>query len=383
MDARRLARGEEMIVSEQESATARRTPLFELHRELGAKFVTFAGYEMPIQYQAGIMAEHLQCRSGAALFDVSHMVQIKVAGPDAALGLERLVPGNIKDLAPNRARYTLLTNDAGGILDDLIVTNAEDHLYIVANAATGAADLAHIKAELGTTCEVEALADRALLALQGPLAAQVLARLNPRVMQLRFMEGCDLKLGMIEARVSRLGYTGEDGFEISLAAEQATDLARLLLAAPEVEAAGLGARDSLRLEAGLCLYGNDIDATRTPIEADLAWTIGKRRREEGGFAGHEVILRQLREGTERKLVGVRPTGRAPARAGTEIQSVTGAPIGKVTSGGYGPSVGAPVALGYVVTNAAEIGTEIQLDVRGRSLPAEIVALPFVPHRYHR
>lgn len=378
-----MARGEETILSEQASATPRRTPLFELHQELGAKFVTFAGYEMPIQYPAGIMAEHLQCRSGAALFDVSHMLQMTISGPDAALGLERLVPGNIKDLAPHRARYTLLTNDAGGILDDLIVTNAEDHLYIVANAATGAADLAHIRAALGQSLKIEALADRALLALQGPQAAPVLARLNPRVMQLRFMEGWELKLDQIPARVSRLGYTGEDGFEISVAADRATELARLLLAAPEVEPAGLGARDSLRLEAGLCLYGNDIDATRTPIEADLAWTIGKRRREEGGFAGDEVILRQLKEGTERKLVGIRPTGRAPARAGTEIQGVTGACIGKVTSGGYGPSLGAPLALGYVETNAAEIGTEIQLDVRGRSLPAEIVALPFVPHRYHR
>lgn len=359
------------------------TPLHELHLAAGARMVPFAGYAMPLQYKAGIMAEHLHCRGAAALFDVSHMGQVVLRGADVAAALERLVPGSIKELAPGRARYTLLTNEVGGIRDDVIVTNGGDHLFMVVNASTKAADLAYLQSRIGQLCAIELVADRALLALQGPAAVAVLARLWPDAASLRFMESREAAIEGIDLRLSRLGYTGEDGFELSVPADRAPDLARRLLAEAEVEWAGLGARDSLRMEAGLCLYGNDIDPTTTPIEAELAWTIGKRRRQEGGFCGDDVILRQLQDGPERKLVGIRPVGRAPARAGAEIQGVTGAPIGRVTSGGFGPSIGGPIALGYVEADIAQPGTEIQLSVREKALPAEIVALPFTPHRYHR
>jgi aminomethyltransferase len=361
----------------------KRTPLFDLHRELGARLVPFAGWEMPVQYPQGIMAEHQHCRSRAALFDVSHMGQLRIVGPDPAAAIERLVPGDIKALKPGRARYTVLTNEAGGILDDLIVSQAGDHLFTVVNAGCRDQDLAHLRQALAPDHEVIELEDRALLALQGPAAAEALARHCADCRGLRFMSTEVMSVGGHEARVSRLGYTGEDGFEISVPADRAQELARLLLAEPEVEPAGLGARDSLRLEAGLCLYGHDIDTTTTPVEAGLAWTIGKRRREEGGFPGAPTILRQLRDGPPRKLVGLKPDGRAPAREGTEIQDDAGHEIGKVTSGGFGPSVGAPVALGYVEAGASEPGTAVRLLVRGRALPAMVAALPFVPHRYHR
>ncbi len=360
-----------------------RTPLFDLHRELGARMVPFAGYEMPLQYPAGIIAEHRQCRDRAALFDVSHMGQLRIRGADAAAALERLVPADVLGLAPGRNRYTMFTNEEGGILDDLIVGREEEGLFLVVNAARRAADVAHLKAALEPDCRVEPLEDRALLALQGPAAACVLARLEPAVEELRFMQSGWFEIAGARCRVARAGYTGEDGFEISVAADAAVELARALLVAEEVAPAGLGARDSLRLEAGLCLYGHDIDETTTPVEAGLAWTIGRRRREEGGFPGAEVILRQLREGAPRRLVGLRPEGRAPAREGAEIRLSGGAAVGRVTSGGFGPTVGGPVAMGYVDGAHGAPGTRLEVTVRDRAVPAEVVRLPFVPHRYRR
>lgn len=360
----------------------RRTPLFELHRELGAKLVPFAGYEMPLQYPDGILAEHRWCREHAALFDVSHMGQIAIRGEGAASALERLVPGDIVALAEGRARYTLLTDENGGILDDLIVSNAGDHLFLVVNAACKDDDLAHLRAGLEPGCRVEPLEDRALLALQGPEAERALACLAPACTGLRFMQTAELAVGGVACRVSRLGYTGEDGFEISVPADHAAKLARTLLAAPEVRPAGLGARDSLRLEAGLCLYGHDIDRSTTPVEAGLGWTIGKRRREQGGFPGAARILSELREGAARRLVGLRPEGRAPVREGAEIL-VGGTVVGRVTSGGFGPSVGGPIAMGYVAAAHAAPDTRVAVRIRGRDEPARTVSLPFVPHRYVR
>ena len=360
-----------------------RTPLFDLHCELGARMVPFAGYEMPLQYPAGILAEHRHCRSRAALFDVSHMGQVRIHGERAVALLETLVPADIQGLATGRNRYTMFTNDAGGILDDLIAGREEEGLFLVVNAACKAADIAHLKAKLEPACRVEPLEDRALLALQGPEAAAVLRRLQPAVDTLRFMDSGWFELAGSRCRVARSGYMGEDGFEISVAADAAEELARSLLAAEEVAPAGLGARDSLRLEAGLCLYGHDIDETTTPVEAGLAWTIGKRRREGGGFPGAEVILRQLREGAPRRLVGLRPQGRAPAREGAEIRLPGGATLGRVTSGGFGPTVGGPVAMGYVDSAHEAPGTRLEVMVRDRAVSAEIVRLPFVPHRYRR
>ncbi len=359
-----------------------RTPLFDLHRELGAKLVAFAGYEMPVQYPDGIVAEHRWCREHAALFDVSHMGQIAIRGKDAAVALERLVPADIAGLGEGRARYTVLTDENGGIIDDLIVSNAGDHLFLVVNAACKRDDLAHLRAHLEPGCEVVELADRALIALQGPEAERALSRLAPDCRSLRFMQTAAMTVGGVACRVSRLGYTGEDGFEISVPAAEAAGLARALLGAPEVCAAGLGARDSLRLEAGLCLYGHDIDRSTTPVEAGLGWTIGKRRREQGGFPGAPVILRQMAEGAARRLVGLRPEGRAPAREGTEILE-GGVVVGRVTSGGFGPTVGGPLAMGYVPTALASPGARLALRIRGREEPARVTALPFVPHRYHR
>jgi aminomethyltransferase len=361
----------------------KRTPLYELHQELGARLVPFAGWEMPVQYPAGILAEHLHCRAAAALFDVSHMGQVRLDGADAAAALERLVPADIVGLAPARARYTQFTDPGGGILDDLIVSNAGDHLFLVVNAGCRDADLAHLRAGLEPAVRVTELADRALLALQGPAAAVVLARHAPACAELPFMGTAEMNVGSLPCRVSRLGYTGEDGYEISVAADDAAPLARLLLADGEVRPAGLGARDSLRLEAGLPLYGHDIDTGTSPVEAGLAWSIAKRRRQEGGFPGAAPIQRQLAEGPGRKLVGVRPEGKAPAREGTVIQAADGRPLGSLTSGGFGPSVGGPVAMGYVEAGAAAPGTEVALVVRGKALPARVTPLPFVPRRYHR
>ncbi len=362
---------------------ARRTPLYDLHLSLGARMVPFAGWQMPVQYPAGIIAEHAHARRQAALFDVSHMGQVALDGAEAAQALEALVPGDIQALKPGRMRYTLFTEPGGGILDDLMVANAGDHLHLVVNAANAEADLAHLRAHLPAAVGVRPLADRALLALQGPQAAAVLARLAPEAAAMSFMAARAMDVGGIACHVSRSGYTGEDGFEISVPAAEAEALARRLLEQPEVAPAGLGARDSLRLEAGLCLHGHDIDTTTTPVEAGLAWAIGRRRRAEGGFPGAETILRQLAEGPPCRRVGLRPEGRAPARAHTPITDTAGADIGVVTSGGYGPTVEGPVAMGYVAAAHGEAGTEVRLVVRGRPLPARVVALPFVPHRYAR
>jgi aminomethyltransferase len=361
----------------------KRTPLYLLHQSLGARMVPFAGYEMPVQYPDGILAEHLHTRTKAGLFDVSHMGQLRLAGPDPATALEALVPGDIRVLTAMRMRYTLLLNDRGGIIDDLMTTRLGDGLFVVVNAARKEADLADLRARLPAAVTVEPLEDRALLALQGPAAAAVLARLAPGVERLAFMTAAEIVLDGSRCLVTRSGYTGEDGFEMSVPAVAAPALAERLLAEPEVMPVGLGARDSLRLEAGLSLYGHDIDETTTPVEADLAWTIGKGRRAEGGFAGAPVILRQLVDGPQHRRVGIRPDGRAPAREATPILDDAGGEIGRVTSGGFGPSLGAPIAMGYVDAAHATAGIPLSLLVRGAPRPARVVSLPFVPHRYYR
>ena len=369
------------------AAALRRTPLYELHRARGAKMVPFAGYEMPVQYPAGIIAEHLHTRAQAGLFDVSHMGQIRLRGAEAARALEALVPGDLQALMPRQMRYTLLLNDRGGILDDLMATRvpeeAGDGLMLVVNAACKEADLAHLQAYLDRAVAIEPQFERALLALQGPAAAAVLARFAPGVERMPFMSAAEVSIAGTPCSITRSGYTGEDGFEISVSAEQAAALAERLLGEPEVMPIGLGARDTLRLEAGLCLYGHDIDETTTPIEAGLAWTIGKRRRAEGGFPGAAMILRQLAEGTARRRVGIRPDGRAPAREGTVITDPAGQRIGTVTSGGFGPSVGAPIAMGYVDAAHNAEGSALSLIVREVARPAHVARLPFVPTRYYR
>ena len=343
--------------------------------------VPFAGYDMPVQYPAGILAEHNHVRAAAGLFDVSHMGQARIVGAGRVAGIEALVPGDIRALAEGRVRYTMLTNEQGGILDDLMVTNAGDHLFLVVNAACKAADMAHLRAGLAGTAEVVDVVDRALLAVQGPLAAQALARLAPAVATMAFMSFRSLDVAGTPCLVTRSGYTGEDGFEISVPADRAEALARRLLAQPEIRPTGLGARDSLRLEAGLCLHGADIDQATTPVEASLGWTISKRRREEGGFPGAAVLQRQFAEGPQRRRVGVKPLDRAPARAHTAITDTDGRPVGEVTSGGFGPTVNGPVAMGYVEAPLARPGTELRLLVRGTPRDARVVVLPFVPHRY--
>ncbi len=358
--------------------TLQRTPLYELHRSLGAKLVPFAGYEMPVQYPQGILAEHLHTRSKAGLFDVSHMGQIRLRGAGAASALETLCPGDIQALGPMRQRYTLFTNEHGGILDDLIVTNARDHLFVVVNAGCKVTDIAHLRRHLEPKIGVEVLADHAL----GPQAAVVMARLAPGLAAMTFMTAAEVSLGGAPCMVTRSGYTGEDGFEISVPASRAESLAKRLLGEPEVAPIGLGARDSLRLEAGLCLYGHDIDETTTVIEADLAWAYHKRRRAEGGFPGAAVLQRQLAEGPPRKRVGILPDGRAPAREHTEITDGANR-VGEITSGGFGPTVGGPIAMGYVKTAHAAPGTALSLVVRGTPRPARIVRLPFFAPRYYR
>jgi len=360
------------------------TPLHALHVELGAKMVPFAGYEMPIQYPAGILREHLHTREAAGLFDVSHMGQVDLIGDGAAAALERLVPGDILGLGEDRTRYTQFTNECGGILDDLMVTKAGDRLRLVVNAACREADIRHLRDGLGAGIEVAERADRALVALQGPAAAAVLGRPGAAALAtMPFMGFVESSVGGIDCLVWRSGYTGEDGYEISAAAEDAEALARLLLAEAEVMPIGLGARDSLRLEAGLCLHGHDIDETTTPIEAGLLWSIGKRRREAGGFPGDGVIQSQIEDGVDRRRVGIRPEGRAPAREGTELRDAADTPVGEITSGGFGPSVGGPVAMGYVTTASAKDATPLTAMVRGRPLAARVARLPFVEQRYYR
>jgi aminomethyltransferase len=362
--------------------TLLRTPLYALHQELGAKFVPFAGYAMPVQYKPGVLAEHLHCRARAGLFDVSHMGQLRLTGANPAAALEILVPGEIQALKPGRTRYTLLTNDSGGIIDDLMVTNRGDHLFLVVNAATKETDIAHLHLGLAGRATLETLDSRALLALQGPEAVAVMTRLAPDLATMPFMSARAATLDGIDCLLTRSGYTGEDGWEISVEGADAERLARRLLAEPEVAPIGLGARDSLRLEAGLCLYGHDIDETTTPIEAGLDWAIGKRRRAEGGFPGADIIQEQLDKGPRRRRVGLLPDGKAPAREQTEILS-DGRRIGMITSGGFGPTVGGPIAMGYVAAAQAAPGTAVELLVRGTPRPARIVDMPFTPHRYHR
>jgi aminomethyltransferase len=360
------------------AATLKRTPLFELHQELGAKIVPFAGYEMPLQYQ-GILAEHLHARAKAALFDVSHMGQVRLEG-DGLEALERLVVADIQGMPVGKVRYSLLTNERGGIIDDLLITQGGYYVTLVVNASRKEVDVAHLRRNL-SDLDIRLLDDVALLALQGPSAATVLGRLAPASKLMLFMTSETLKIGDFKCSVSRTGYTGEDGFEISCAAADADALARMLLAEPEVAPAGLGARDTLRLEAGLCLWGNDIDETTTPVEAGLSWTIDRRRRELGGFLGDEIILRQLFEGPARRRVGIGLEGEAPARAGSRIQDEQGADIGFVTSGGYAPSLGVPVAMGYVDAGKAEPETPVRLIVRDKPLAGKVVRMPFVATRY--
>ena len=358
------------------------TPLAALHRELGGRMVPFAGYAMPVQYAAGIMQEHLHCRAAAALFDVSHMGQAELVGEGAAKALEALTPADVQGLKVGRQRYGLLTTDEGGIFDDFMFTNLGDRLFLVVNASRKEEDFARIAAALPAGVTLRPLPDRALIALQGPQAIAGIATLAPGLAALPFMGVARCDIAGVPAIASRSGYSGEDGVEVSVPAEDAERFARALLALPGVQPAGLGARDSLRLEAGLCLYGNDIDETTNPVEANLIWTIGKRRRSEWNFPGAERVRSELENGTKRLRVGIRPEGRQPARAHTGIQ-VNGAAIGEVTSGGFGPSVNAPVAMGYVAREHAADGTALDLMVRGKPVAARVAPLPFIPHRYAR
>jgi len=370
-----------------------RTPLYDLHLELGGKMVPFAGYEMPVQYPMGVMKEHLHTRQKAGLFDVSHMGQVVVwpkSGQyeDAALALETLVPVNVLGLGQKRQRYAMFTNEAGGIEDDLMLANMGDHVFVVVNAACKDADTARMKTHLSETCRIEVLDDRALLALQGPAAEGALASLAPAVAEMAFMDVAEVGIAGAECVVSRSGYTGEDGYEISVPNGQAVDLARALLAHDDVEPIGLGARDSLRLEAGLCLYGNDIDATTSPVEAALTWAIQKARRavgdRAGGFPGADRILDEMANGTSRRRVGLLPEGRAPMREGTRL-FVDGSdtPVGTVTSGAFGPTVERPVSMGYVEAAYADVGTALLGEVRGKLLPVTVAAMPFRPAQFKR
>ncbi|PKP78155.1 MAG: glycine cleavage system protein T [Alphaproteobacteria bacterium HGW-Alphaproteobacteria-3] len=375
-------------MSEPAAGPLKTTPLHALHVELGAKMVPFAGYDMPVQYPAGVLAEHLHTRAAAGLFDVSHMGQAWLEGPDhnaVAAALEALVPGDIRDLAPGAIRYTLLLNGKGGILDDLMVTRTKKDgvLFLVVNAACKDADFAHIEKHLPAGIALRRIEDRALIALQGPKAVDVFARFAPEAAEQAFMTGVEMNVAGFACIVSRSGYTGEDGYEVSVADKDAVALARKLLGEAEVGPIGLGARDSLRLEAGLCLYGHDIDETTTPVEGALTWTISKRRREEGNFPGAKIILDQIANGAPRKRVGLLPEGKAPAREGTEITDASGKKIGIVTSGGYGPSVGGPIAMGYVEAGFAKVDTGVELMVRGKGRPAKVAAMPFVTKRFHK
>ena len=363
------------------SETLLRTPLYALHIELGAKMVPFSGYEMPVQYPTGVLKEHLHTREKAGLFDVSHMGQAFLSGADPAKALERVTPADVVGLKSGMQRYGLLLNDQGTIKDDFMFTKLEGEadMYLVVNAGTKDGDYAHMADKLKGAATITTRFDRALLALQGPMAGAVLERLSPGIDRLTFMKVVRADVAGCPAIVSRSGYTGEDGFEISIEGKDGERVARALLAESEVLPIGLGARDSLRLEAGLCLYGHDIDETRNPAEASLMWSIGKRRKDAKDFPGAEQTLTPQAI----KRVGILPDGRAPAREGAEIADKSGRIIGKVTSGGFGPSLNAPVAMGYVESEFAATGTEIDLMVRGKPLPARIAAMPFVPNRYRR
>ncbi len=370
------------------------TPLNDLHIALGARMVPFAGYSMPVQYPAGLMAEHHHTRTAAGLFDVSHMGQLRLVGPDAAAAFESLIPVDVIDLPVGKQRYGLLLNDEGGIIDDLMFFKREDDIFVIVNGACKVGDIAHIQAKIGARCQVIPMPERALLALQGPQAVNALSRLAPGVEKLVFMTGGNFTVQAgtqaIKVFLTRSGYTGEDGFEISVHASQAEALAKALLAQPEVKPIGLGARNSLRLEAGLPLYGNDIDTGTTPVEAALGWAMQKVRRTEGaragGFPGATKILAQLAAGAagiERKRVGLIALERVPVREHTELQDLSGQRIGEVTSGLLGPTIDKPVAMGYVPPAFAALGTRVNAIVRGKAVPMKVVAMPFVPTRYYR
>lgn len=371
------------------TAALAKTPLHALHQERGARLVPFAGYDMPLHYPLGILKEHLHTREQAGLFDVSHMGQILLHGNTAASALESLVPVDIIDLPVGQQRYALFTDEQGGILDDLMVARlAEDRLFLVVNAACKTQDLLHLQQHLGTQCGIEPLFEEcALLALQGPQAVAVLARLAPQVAQMTFMQIAPVELLGCECLVSRSGYTGEDGFEISVPASHADALARHLLSEQDVQPIGLGARDSLRLEAGLCLYGHDMSTSTTPVEASLLWAISKVRRAEGvragGFPGAERIFAQQRDGVARKRVGLLPQERIPVREGADLLDANDTVIGQVTSGGFAPSLGAPVAMGYVESGQATLGTQLWARVRDKRVAVTVANMPFVPQRYYR
>jgi len=364
-----------------------KTPLDELHIELGARMVPFAGYAMPVSYPAGILAEHRHCRTAAALFDVSHMGQLRLRGDDAGRALETLVPVDVLGLTVGKQRYGFFTNASGGIVDDLMITRRESDLFLIVNASCKATDIEHLSIHIGHRCTVQPLAEHALLALQGPLAAKALAQLNRDVAMLSFMAGGFYTLAAAHCFVTRSGYTGEDGFEISVPAADAESLARALLAQPEVKPAGLGARDTLRLEAGLCLYGHDIDANTTPVEAELAWAIQSARRaggaRAGGYPGARVIDDQLTSGVTNKRIGLVGLERTPVREGTKLNDARGHSVGHVTSGTLGPSIGLPIAMAYVAANHALVNHEVYAQVRGKKLPMRVSRMPFHPHRYFR
>ncbi|MBP7353249.1 MAG: glycine cleavage system aminomethyltransferase GcvT [Comamonas sp.] len=365
------------------------TPLYALHLELGARMVPFAGYAMPVQYPSGLMAEHRHTRDAAGLFDVSHMGQLRLVGPDAAAALETLLPVDVQGLGLHKQRYGLLLNAQGGILDDLMFVNRGDDLFLIVNGACKVADIAHIQQHIGSRCQVIPMPEQALLALQGPQAAAALGRLAPEVLGLVFMTGIAVQIDGIACYVTRSGYTGEDGFEISVPGTQAEALARKLLAQPEVEPVGLGARNSLRLEAGLCLYGNDMDDKTTPVEAALTWAIQKVRRtggaRAGGFLGADTVLAQLDNPAlvQRKRVGLIATERVPVREPAVLENMDGQQVGYITSGLLSPSLNQPVALGYVQPDYTAEGTELFAMVRGKPVPMKVSATPFVPARYHR
>ncbi|WP_395706364.1 glycine cleavage system aminomethyltransferase GcvT [Casimicrobium huifangae] len=376
-------------MSEPVSEKLLRTPLYDLHVSLGARMVPFAGYDMPVQYLLGVLKEHLHTRAHAGLFDVSHMGQVELHGPDAAKALETLVPVDVLGIAAGKQRYALFTNEQGGILDDLMIFNTGSYLHVVVNAACKAQDIAHLQKHIGNRCDIRVRDDLALLALQGPGAEAALKGIAAGEVPQTFMAGGRLNLAGIDCLVTRSGYTGEDGFEISVPAAQCEALAKALLAQPNVQPIGLGARDSLRLEAGLCLYGHDLDTTTTPVEASLTWAMQKVRRtggeRAGGFPGAGVILGQLDDATKvkRKRVGLKPEGRAPIREGVELQDAAGNKIGVVTSGGFGPTVNAPVIMAYVDAAHAAVGRKINAMLRGTPTPVTVVAMPFAPHGYKR
>jgi len=378
-------------MTDSASAPTKRTPLYDLHVGLGARMVPFAGYDMPVQYPTGILTEHQWTRTEAGLFDVSHMGQCFLIGLDhetTARALEALIPADIVNLKPGQQRYSQFLNEEGGILDDIMVTRSalpeeDGTLMVVVNAGCKDQDFAHLKAHLPSPIKLILAPHRALLALQGPKAANVLARVAPEVATMPFMSALSTKIDGVPVHISRSGYSGEDGYEISIHESKVRSLADRLLKESEVKPIGLGARDSLRLEAGLCLYGHELDLTTSPVEANIQWSIQKRRREEGGFLGYERVKRELAEGPKRKRVGIKPEGRAPAREGTEIHDEAGNKIGVVTSGGFGPTLNGPCAMGYVDLAHAALGTRVSLIVRGTAMPAEITTMPFVPNRFYR